>query len=51
MAEPPGELGLRFSPRGIDEVRAPVLDCDPRGFEAVCSMGGELVFEGWCPAE
>ncbi len=51
MAEPAGELGLRFSPRGVDEVRAPVLDGDPRGLEAVGGMRGELVFEGWCPAE
>ena len=51
MAKPAGELGLRFSPRGVEEVRAPVLDGDPRGLEAVGGMRGELVFEGWCPAE
>jgi hypothetical protein len=51
MAEPTGELGLHLSPRGVEDVRAPVLDGNPRGLEAVGSMRDELVFEGWRPAE
>ena len=51
MAKPAGELGLRFSPRGVEQVRAPVLDGHPRGFEAVGGVRGELVFVGWSPAE
>ena len=51
MAKPTGELGRAFPARGVDDIGAPVLDGDARGLEAVGGMRGELVFEGWSPAE
>src|SRR5581483_619544 len=51
MAEPAGELGRAFPARGVDDVGSPLLDGDARGLEAVGGERGELVFEGWSPAE
>jgi hypothetical protein len=46
MAKPAGELGRLLPARGVEEVRAPVLDRHARGFQAVGGIRGELVFEG-----
>lgn len=51
VAEPAGELRRLLAARRVEEVRAPVLDCHARGLEAVGGKRGELVFEGWVPAE
>src|SRR6185437_9832568 len=51
VAKPTGELGPAFPARGVEQVGTPLLDGDARGLEAVGGERGELVFDGWNPAE
>jgi hypothetical protein len=51
MAKPAGELGPPFPALGVEQVGTPLLDRDARGLEAVGDERGEMVFDGWIPAE